>query len=142
MRALIFPAMRWVTSVLCVLLGGYMAVDGVHALVTGDYITASSGAYAGKLGPWALLLQSVHLDPHSLAVKLAFVVFGLIWLFHASRVYAGRVMLRPTVFLCILTFGTHRSARRSRSSSWSARCRCVRGGFLNERSRHSRHRCL
>ncbi len=111
MRALIFLAMRWVRVVLCVLLGGYMAVDGTHALVTGDYITASSSAYAGKLGPWALLLQAVHLDPHSLAVKLAFVVFGLIWLFHATRVYAGRVMLRPAVFLCIITlwyapFGT------------------------------------
>jgi hypothetical protein len=58
---------------------GYMLFDGLHALITGDYVRPTSGAYAGQLGPWAGLVASVGIDPLSLGMKLVFVVYGAVW---------------------------------------------------------------
>jgi hypothetical protein len=70
--------MRRLLVVLLVLVNGaWMAFDGGRALVVGDYVTPSSGPYAGELGPWAEVLSSVGLDPRSLLVKSVFVFYGL-----------------------------------------------------------------
>ena len=66
--------------VLALFSGGWMVFDGMRALVTGDYTTPSEGTYAGRLGPWSQLVQAVGIPPRSTAMKLVFVVFGLIWL--------------------------------------------------------------
>jgi hypothetical protein len=50
-----------------------MLFDGLHALVSGDFVTPNSGAHAGQLGPWAGLLSAVGLDPRSMLIKLVFV---------------------------------------------------------------------
>lgn len=66
----------------CVVLGlillgpGWLFFDGAHALVAGDYVTPSSGRYAGQLGPWAHIFEAVGIDPRSLFVKLLHVAVG------------------------------------------------------------------
>jgi len=39
--------MRWIIIVLAITLAGWLAFDGTHALVTGDYVTPRTGQYAG-----------------------------------------------------------------------------------------------
>jgi hypothetical protein len=71
-------AMKWIIVILIILSAGWMFADGLRALVLGDYVTPASGEYAGELGPWADVLQSIGLEPRSLVVKSAFVAYGLI----------------------------------------------------------------
>jgi len=56
---------------------GYMIFDGAHAIVTGNYVTPTSGAYAGQLGPWSKVVQAVGLDPRSFLVKNIFILEGV-----------------------------------------------------------------
>ena len=56
-----------------------MTFDGTRALTVGDYVTPSSGAHAGQLGPWSRVVMSVGIPPRSTAMKLIFVVYGLTW---------------------------------------------------------------
>jgi hypothetical protein len=72
--------LRWLTVALCVLQGGYMVVDGVHALVAGSYIAPGTGEHAGQLGPWARIVRAVGIAPGSTGMKAGFVVLGLLWL--------------------------------------------------------------
>jgi hypothetical protein len=74
------PVLTWSTVALCLLQGGYMLLDGVRALVLGTYITPSSGEHAGQLGPWARLVSLLGVEPESTAMKLVFVVLGVLWL--------------------------------------------------------------
>ena len=71
--------LRWVAVVLCVLQGGFMALDGVRALLTGRYITPG-GDRAGELGPWSRLVSALGLAPESAVVKAVFVGYGVLWL--------------------------------------------------------------
>ena len=52
------------------LLGWWMAFDGVHQRVLGDYVRLN-----GQLGPWAALVERLGIDPQSLG--WFFVVLGL-----------------------------------------------------------------
>jgi hypothetical protein len=70
----------WLLGGLVLLTGGWMAFDGAHALIAGDFVTPSSGEYARQLGPWAQIVSSIGLDPRSLGVKIFFLAFGLIYL--------------------------------------------------------------
>lgn len=83
--------MKWVVAVLVVLTGGWMLFDGARALVVGEYVTPRAGEYAGRLGPWSNLVRAAGLDPRSTPMKLAFVIYGLLylgsmiaWLGHAT----------------------------------------------------------
>lgn len=69
--------MKWVIAILVAFTSGYMLFDGVHALMTGDYVTPSEGEYAGQLGPWAGLVETVGIDPHSTLMKTVFAAYGL-----------------------------------------------------------------
>lgn len=81
--------LRWVSVVLCLVQGGYMAVDGVRALVVGSYITPGSGEHAGRLGPWARIVRAVGIPPESAGMKTAFVVLGAAWLVTALGLAVG-----------------------------------------------------
>ncbi|MCE7009612.1 hypothetical protein LWC34_43410 [Kibdelosporangium philippinense] len=72
--------LKWIAVVLCVVQGSYMLIDGTRALVTGSYITPSSGDHTGQLGPWARLVARVGINPESVGMKSTFVVLGLAWL--------------------------------------------------------------
>jgi hypothetical protein len=60
--------------------GSWMTFDGTRALMVGDYVTPSSGAHAGELGPWNHLVKAVGIPPRSTVMKLIFVAYGLAWL--------------------------------------------------------------
>lgn len=72
--------LRWVVVSLATVDASYMVVDAVHALTRGDYITPRSGEHAGQLGPWARLVSAVGIEPRGTGLKVAFVVYGLVWL--------------------------------------------------------------
>jgi hypothetical protein len=75
--------MRLLRAVIVVLALGpglFMTFDGLRALIVGDYVTPTSGPYAGQLGPWSGVVSAVGLAPRSSLMKIIFVVFGLSWL--------------------------------------------------------------
>lgn len=80
----------WLIVGLVLPTAAWMAFDGAHALLTGDFVTPRSGEYAGQLGPWASLLRSIGLEPRSTGVKLSFLLFGLTYL-----AALGAFLVRP-----------------------------------------------
>lgn len=71
---------RVAVLVLAIFEAGWLAFDGTRALIVGDFITPSSGPYAGELGPWRHLAVAAGLDPRGTPVKLIFAVYGWVWL--------------------------------------------------------------
>lgn len=74
-----------VLAALVLLVAGWMAFDGAHALVTGDYVTPSSGVHAGRLGPWAGVVRAVGVDPRSTGMQAFFLAYGTAWLAATAR---------------------------------------------------------
>jgi hypothetical protein len=72
--------LRPVIVVLALSEAGYIALDGIRALIAGDYITPGSGRFAGQLGPWSALVSAVGIEPRSTLMKGIFAAYGLIWL--------------------------------------------------------------
>jgi hypothetical protein len=75
---------------LAIVAAGWLAFDGAHALISGDYVTPKSGPHAGQLGPWSKLLAAVGLDPRSFLVKCLHLVIGVAWV-GATVCFALRV---------------------------------------------------
>lgn len=103
----------WAVAILVLVVGGWMAFDGVHALWTGDYVTPESGRFAGELGPWAAVVEAVGLEPRSTAVEGAFVLYGLAYLGATGAFLARRtrslwwtVQVLALAGLWYLPFGT------------------------------------
>ena len=69
----------WIVVLFAFIEGGWLAYDGGHALVTGEYVTPTSGEYAGQLGPWSKLVSSVGIDPRSTLMKSIHLILGLVW---------------------------------------------------------------
>jgi hypothetical protein len=72
--------LRIVVVALALIQGSWMAFDGMRALTVGDYVTPSSGPYAGQLGPWHYAVEAVGIPPRSTGMKIVFVLFGLAWI--------------------------------------------------------------
>lgn len=70
----------WVVLFLALVEGGWMAFDGAHALVTGDFVTPKTGQFAGQYGPWSKVISAVGVDPHSNIMKWVFLLFGSAWI--------------------------------------------------------------
>ena len=75
--------MHW-ARVLVLLLGlieaGWMTFDGCRALLVGDYVTPTSGPYAGQIGAWSKLVGAAGIDPRGTPMKSLFAVYGLVWI--------------------------------------------------------------
>lgn len=71
---------RWLVLALALLEGGWLAFDGAHALLLGDYVTPAGGAHAGQTGPWSVLVASVGIEPRSTLMKSIHLGLGLVWL--------------------------------------------------------------
>ncbi len=106
------PLLRWTIVVVAFVSAGWLAFDGAHALVTGDYVTPRSGPHAGQLGPWSKLLTSMGLDPRSLFVKWLHLVIGAAWLaaivafsFRVRRAW-GAMLIGAIAGLWYVPFGT------------------------------------
>lgn len=104
--------LRWIVVASALVVAGWFAFDGGRALLVGDYVTPSSGPYAGQLGPWAGLVETVGIEPRSTAMKLVFLGYGAAWLavvgaFVARREWSWKAMLVAAIgSLWYLPFGT------------------------------------
>jgi len=104
--------LRWIIVVVAFIAAGWLAFDGAHALVTGNYVTLRSGPHAGQLGPWSKLLTAMGLDPRSLFVKWLHLVIGTAWLgaivafaFRVRRAW-GAMLVGAIAGLWYVPFGT------------------------------------
>ncbi len=106
----------WIVLGLAVVEAGWLAFDGAHALILGDYVTPKTGAYAGQLGPWSDIVRAVGIEPRSLLMKSIHLVIGIVWLgtavaFARRRSWAWKGMVACAVSaLWYLPFGTLLSA--------------------------------
>ena len=103
--------MTWLIVLLVVLVGGFMLLDGLRALIAGDYTTPRMGAHVGELGPWARVVSMLGIPPRSLGMKIAFIVYGLVYLvagvlFVVGVVPAVVLIVAAAVGLWYLPFGT------------------------------------
>lgn len=105
-------SVRLALLVLACVEGGWMTFDGTRAMVVGDYVTPSSGVYAGQLGPWNRVVQAAGIPPRSAAMKVIFVAYGLAWLtiaagFASHAAWSSTAMLVAAVAtLWYLPLGT------------------------------------
>ncbi len=102
----------WILLLLALFEGGWLAFDGGRALLIGDYVTPSSGEYAGQLGPWADLVAAAGIPPRSTLMKSIHLGLGLAWLVAAAAFAGGRSWSRRGLLTCAvaslwyLPFGT------------------------------------
>jgi len=86
-------------------IGWWMALDGVHQRLFGDYVRIN-----GQLGPWAALVSALGIDPHSLGYF--FVFLGSAFIAASFGVYLRRRwgynvgLAASLVSLFYLGFGT------------------------------------
>jgi hypothetical protein len=66
-----------------------MVVDGLRALLKGDYMTPRTGPRAGQLGPWASIVSAAGIAPRSMLMKWIFVGLGLATLGMGGAFLAG-----------------------------------------------------
>lgn len=89
--------------------GGYMIFDGLHRLITGDFVRIE-----GQLGPWADLASFVGIDPMGMGIP--FVTMGFAWCVGVVGLLMRRrwgritVLALAVVSLLYLVFGTIVSA--------------------------------
>ena len=102
----------WLVLLMALVEGGWLAFDGAHGLITGDYVTPSSGDYAGRLGPWSKLVEAVGIDPRSTLMMSIHLALGVGWLLvmfayvKGVRVAKGGMILFAVLGLWYLPFGT------------------------------------
>ncbi len=72
--------LSWFVLFLALTEGGWLAFDGAHALITGDYVTPQSGEHAGQLGPWAGVVSALGIEPRSILMQSIHLLLGLTWL--------------------------------------------------------------
>ncbi len=104
--------LAWVVLALALIEGGWLAFDGGRALVVGDYVTPTSGQYAGQLGPWAQVVSAIGIEPRSTLMKSIHLVLGLTWIgtmicfvLRTSWAWSGMVLC-AVLALWYLPFGT------------------------------------
>lgn len=71
------PWTTWLPIFLIASTASWMIFDGSRALIIGDYVTPSTGEFAGQLGPWSSLVKTIGIEPRSTGMKLIFVIQGL-----------------------------------------------------------------
>ena len=62
-------ALAWIIVALGLMQGGWLAFDGSRALIVGDYVTPSSGQYAGQAS--ALIDQPIQVDSHGMPPRVS-----------------------------------------------------------------------
>jgi len=64
------PRTAVAAAALAIISGGYMIIDAIHRFVVGDFFRIG-----GQLGPWAVLVSAVGIDP--LSMGPVFLVIGV-----------------------------------------------------------------
>jgi len=72
--------LKWMILALALFQGGWFVFDGSRALMVGDYVTRSSGARAGQLGPWSRIVSALGFEPRSMFIKCLHLFLGIAWL--------------------------------------------------------------
>lgn len=94
---------HWTIVILVAITAGWMLFDGARALIAGDYVTPTTGQYAGQLGPWSNLVKAIGIEPRSTLMKSIFVVYGLAALTVVVCFVLGLASARGAMILvCIL----------------------------------------
>ncbi len=102
----------WIVVVLALVEGGWLLFDGLHAMLTGDYVTPNSGQYAGRLGPWSKLWLAIGVDPRGFFVQSVHVALGALWMVSLVAFVTGAPWAWPAMLACAiagiwyLPFGT------------------------------------
>jgi len=93
----------WLAVVLVIFTAGWMLFDGARALIAGDYVTPTTGQYAGQLGPWSNLVKAIGIEPRSTLMKSIFVGYGLAALTVVVFFILGSAWARGAmIIVCIL----------------------------------------
>ena len=106
------PWTGWIVVLLGITAAGWMTFDGSRAFLVGDYVTPTSGKYAGQLGPWTHVVEAVGLEPRSTEMKAIFVAQGslglvlLIWFCTRRRAARWALVLWCLSIVWYLPFGT------------------------------------
>ena len=106
------PKLAWVVVGLALIQSSWFVFDGVRALSVGDYVTPSSGPYAGELGPWSNLVSAVGIEPRSTLMKSIHVGVGVLGLVAIVAFVRGVCCARRGMIACAvlglwyLPFGT------------------------------------
>jgi hypothetical protein len=82
---------------------GYMVVDGLRAIIKGDYIRPSTGPYAGQLGPWTTVVQRLGIEPESALMKRIFVVIGVLGLVATVLYTTDKIDELPMLIVALLS---------------------------------------
>ena len=88
--------MRIVVVIIAVIVGGWLAFDGLRALTKGDYVTTR----AGGLGPWSRAIAGLGVDPRSTGMKCVHVALGIAWLVAAALFLLGASVARQALIGC------------------------------------------
>ena len=91
-----------IVLLLALLEAGWLAFDGIRALVVGDYVTPPSGPHAGQLGPWSKLVAAVGIEPRSTLMKMIHVTLGVAWLAVAVAYAVGVPWARQGMLVCAI----------------------------------------
>ena len=88
--------MKLLITILSVLNGGYMLLDGIHVWVKGKYIGPP------KPGPWAKVFYALNVDVFKLGPL--FIGYGLAWLIWLVLLYTNQSLAYTAgICLCIAT---------------------------------------
>jgi hypothetical protein len=88
--------MKILVTILAILNGGYMLIDGIYVLNTGKYIGPE------KPGPWANLFEAVDINVFKLGPL--FIVFGILWLVWVYSLWRNKRWGYPFgIFISICT---------------------------------------
>ena len=88
--------MKILITILGLLNGGYMLLDGIYVMLKGKYIGPE------KPGPWAELFYKLNIDVFKLGPL--FIVFGLLWLVWIYSLWTNQSWTHVFgIVVCILT---------------------------------------
>jgi hypothetical protein len=95
-------SLKWLVVVLALVEGGWLAFDGGHAMITGDYVTLQSPDRRGQLGPWSVVVVAVGIEPRSTLMKGIHLGLGLGFLATTACFAFGLPGARNGMILCAL----------------------------------------
>lgn len=99
---MIGTVLKWIIICVAVINFGFMAYDGIRALAIGDYVRPTEGEFAGQLGPWSHIVETIGIDPESNLMKGIFVLWGIAGLtaafgFALDRSWSWKAMLMMSI---------------------------------------------
>jgi hypothetical protein len=102
-ETVITEILRYILIALATFNFGYMVIDGLRAIIKGDYFRPSSGTYAGQLGPWTKVVQGLGIEPEGALMKLIYAVIGVLGLVATGLYATGKIDELPMHIVALLS---------------------------------------